>query len=76
MMKRNKWEAEIELRKKHGWKQEYVAYHLGISKGCFQQYELGMTYPRLDTIRRLCEIYHVKADTLVFGKENKNAERN
>ena len=54
-----------DLRLQYGYTQEYVAKTLGITYQSYQSYELGLSLPRLDNIRKLAIMYDVTTDYLL-----------
>ena len=58
-----------QLRLSRGLTQEQVADLLGVTRQAVSGYESGRTRPDIDTLQRLCEIYHVDLGGLVYGQE-------
>ncbi len=58
-----------ELREEVGAKQSEVAKALGVTSGCYANYELDFREPSLDMIVKLCDFYKVSADYLL-GRED------
>ena len=58
-----------ELRKAAGMKQSELATLLSIGQTAVSNYEQGLRDPAVDTIQRLCEIFHVTADYLLGFSE-------
>jgi len=54
-----------ELRTENGMKQQDLADRLKFARTLVSKYELGQIDLNTDTIRRLCEIFHVSADYLL-----------
>lgn len=63
-----------ELRKKAGYSQEQVAELLGLSRQAVSKWESGQGKPEIDNVIKLTEIYHVSADYILLGTENKEVE--
>lgn len=47
------------------WNQKQTAYKLGISPTTYQQYESGVTEPRVTTLLRIAQFYNVSVDELI-----------
>lgn len=62
------------LRKKAGYSQEQVAEMLGLSRQTISKWESGQGKPEIDNVIKLTEIYHVSADYILLGTENKEVE--
>ena len=60
-----------ELRKKAGYSQEQVAEKLGLSRQAISKWESGQGKPEIDNVVKLTEIYHVSADYILLGMENR-----
>ena len=58
-----------ELREKKGYKQTDVADLVPVSPSGYRGWESGTTIPDTRTLAKLCEIFEVSADYLLFGKE-------
>lgn len=54
-----------ELRKKNRYSQEYVAEQLNISRQAISLWENGKSYPDIDNLVLLAELYHVSVDELL-----------
>ncbi|MCI8292158.1 MAG: helix-turn-helix transcriptional regulator [Hespellia sp.] len=62
-------------RKEYGLTQERLGELLNISRQAYSNYEIGNRTPDLDTLFRLCQIYHLTLDELVNQNlENRIAE--
>jgi|SRR5690606_26782882 len=59
------------LRKGMGLNQEELSLTLGLSKGAVSQYESARNYPNMDTLIKLCEIFHVSLDELILENSPK-----
>jgi len=60
-MKRTHW---VQIRKAKGWSQYDVAKLLGISRGRYSQYELGLRTPPIDVAIRLADLFGVPIQDL------------
>ena len=59
-------------RRAAGMSQEQLGEALGVSRQAVSKWESGQTKPDLDTVSKMCEIFHLSADYLLLGKaENK-----
>ena len=54
-----------EARKHCKLSQEEVAEHLNTARSNISKYETGFMEPSLQTLKELCELYHVSADYLL-----------
>lgn len=55
------------LRTRQGQTQEQLAEALEVSRQSVSKWESGQSYPEMDTILRLCDLYRVDLDTLMRG---------
>jgi len=55
------------LREKNNLKQEGFAEKIGAKRGNVAQWEAGNNYPALDYLTKICEVFNVTADWLLFG---------
>ena len=55
------------LRSRQGQTQEQLAEVLEVSRQSVSKWESAQSYPEMDTILRICELYHVDLDTLMRG---------
>ncbi len=55
------------LRNRAGQTQEQLAEALEVSRQSVSKWESSQSYPEMDTILRICELYHVDLDTLLRG---------
>lgn len=63
----------IELRKKHGWRQEDVAKKLGVTTSFYGMIEQGTRIPRLPLALAMEELFQVPAGELFYElKPNKS----
>lgn len=63
-----------KIRKEKGFTQEDVANHLGISRQAISQWERGISYPDIDNLRLLCQLYQVSINDLALLDEENNPE--
>lgn len=54
-----------ELRKVHGYTQDYVAAALGVVRQTYSHYESGRRKPSPDTLYKLAGLYNVSVDDLM-----------
>lgn len=54
-----------ELRKKAGFSQAALAKILNVHQTAISQWELGKSYPEMDTIKKMAELYNVPIDYIV-----------
>ena len=55
------------LRSRHGQTQESLAEALEVSRQSVSKWESAQSYPEMDTLLRICELYQVDLDTLMRG---------
>lgn len=55
------------LRTRQGQTQEQLAEALEVSRQSVSKWESGASYPEMDTILRICDLYGVNLDTLMRG---------
>lgn len=55
------------LRTKHGQTQEQLAEQLSVSRQSVSKWESGTSFPEMDTILKLCDMYQISLDTLLRG---------
>lgn len=53
------------LRVHYGYKQDYVAYHLGITRGAYSHYENDRRTPDPGILLALSDLYQIPVDTLL-----------
>ena len=63
-----------ELRQECGMKQSELANLLAVAQTAISKYELGTLDLGTDTVRRLCEIFHVTADYLLGLSSQRTAQ--
>lgn len=56
------------LREENNLTQEDIANEIGISRQSVSKWENGVNEPDLETIEKLCVIFHCSVDDLVIGK--------
>ena len=56
-----------QLRKKNGWSQEELAEKLYVSRQTVSRWETDSTFPDVEAVIKLCEIFGCNMDTLVRG---------
>lgn len=54
-----------QARIERGLSQQKVADSLGLTRGCYSNYELGTREPPIDTLRKMCELFEISADYLI-----------
>ena len=55
------------LRARQGLTQEQLAERLDVSRQSVSKWESGMTYPEMETLLRLCDLFGTDLDTLLRG---------
>ena len=55
------------LRTRQGQTQEQLAEALEVTRQSVSKWESAQSYPEMDTLLRICELYHVDLDTLMRG---------
>ncbi len=58
-----------ELRKRRNLRQLDIAEMLGVSRTTYTQYEIGLTEPDIDTIKKLAQFFGVSTDVLLGNQE-------
>lgn len=64
-------EKLIEERKKHEDTQDSLAFKLNVSRSLVAKWEQGRSFPSLDDINKICEIYSIEFDYLLSKNELK-----
>lgn len=59
----------IELRKEHGYTQQFVADYLKIDRSNYSKYELGKLEPNIDMLVAFSTLYGVSIDYIVGIKD-------
>ena len=62
-------EKIITLRKKQGWSQEELGFHLDVSRQTVSQWEKDLFIPDIDKIIKMSEIFGVTTDYLLRDSE-------
>ena len=55
------------IRAREGITQEQLAEQLSVSRQSVSKWESGLSFPEMDTLLRICELYNVNLDTLLRG---------
>lgn len=55
------------LRGRNQLTQEQLAEQLGVSRQSVSKWESGLSFPEMDTILKLCDLFHISLDTLLRG---------
>lgn len=55
------------LRAREGLTQEHLAERLGVSRQSVSKWESNASFPEMDTLLNLCDMFHVDMDTLLRG---------
>lgn len=63
-------EKLIALRKSKNWSQEALAEKLGTTRQAVSRWEMGITLPDVENLKKICDVFSVSADYLI----NDNAE--
>lgn len=58
-------------RRAAGMSQEQLGEALGVSRQAVSKWESGQTKPDLEAVGKMCELFHLSADYLLLGKEDK-----
>ena len=59
------------LRTRQDMTQEQLAEKLDVSRQSVSKWESGASYPEMETILKLCDIFHIDMDTLLRGSAEK-----
>ena len=59
-----------ELRKAHGYTQDFVASRLEIARQTYSHYETGRRVPPYDVMQRLAALYEISLDELSFNRND------
>lgn len=54
-----------EARVQRKWTQDYVAFQLQVSRSTISSWEVGRTYPDLESLVRLSDLFEISLDTLL-----------
>ena len=55
------------LRTQNSMTQEQLAEQLNVSRQSVSKWESGSSFPEMETLLRICDLYHVNLDTLLRG---------
>lgn len=55
------------LRARQGMTQEQLAERLDVSRQSVSKWESGASYPEMETILKICDLFHIDLDTLLRG---------
>jgi transcriptional regulator with XRE-family HTH domain len=58
-----------DARQKHQLSQEQIAEMLGVSRQTISNWETSKSYPDIERVMRLAEIYHLSLDELLRGDQ-------
>ena len=58
-----------DARQKHQLSQEQIAEMLGVSRQTISNWETSRSYPDIERVMRLAEIYHLSLDELLRGDQ-------
>ena len=62
-------EQILKKRKEAGLSQEALAEQLGVSRQAVSKWEVGEANPDIAYVMRMCEIFGISSDVLLFGEE-------
>ena len=62
------------LRARQGLTQEQLAEYLDVSRQSVSKWESGLSFPEMDTILKLCDLFSVSMDTLLRGNASAQAQ--
>ena len=60
------------IRAQAGVTQEQLAEQLNVSRQSVSKWESGASFPEMDTLLRICDLYNVNLDTLLRGSVEKS----
>ena len=60
------------IRAQAGITQEQLAEQLDVSRQSVSKWESGTSFPEMDTLLRICDLYNVNLDTLLRGRMEKS----
>ena len=58
-------ENVVKLRKQYGWSQEVLAEKLEVSRQTIYKWESGQSYPEMDRLLVMCELFRCSIDELI-----------
>lgn len=64
----------VELRKKNNFTQAGLANILGVSQQIVSKWEIGASYPSVEILIKLSQIFNCTIDELVKGGDNSNEQ--
>ena len=64
-------EQILKKRKEAGLSQEALAEQLGVSRQAVSKWEVGDANPDIAYVMRMCEIFGISSDVLLFGEERR-----
>ena len=65
-------EKLVELRKSHNETQEALAYRLHVSRSLVAKWEQGRSFPSINELNKICEIYKIEFEQLLSKNELKD----
>lgn len=65
----------LQERKLKGVSQEDLAFKIGVSRQTISKWEAGQSFPDIEKIEAMCEVFDVSADYLIRGIDEKRAIR-
>ena len=65
-------EKLVELRKLHNETQEALAYRLHVSRSLVAKWEQGRSFPSINELNKICEIYEIEFEQLLSKNELKD----
>lgn len=54
------------IRKSLGYTQKYIAQKLDVVESCYANWEQGRTEPNIENLRKLCVIFGVEINELIY----------
>lgn len=68
------WNQKLkELRERNGWSQKELAKKLDVKQSTIAAYEAGRNEPKIDTLLRITDLFHVSLDYL-FGRQDASGD--
>ncbi len=64
----------LECRKRARLTQEELAEKLGVTRQAVSRWEQDVTFPETESVLKMCKLFHVSADALLFGAEGGPAD--
>lgn len=59
-----------EEREKRNWTQDYLAETLNVSRQAISKWEVGKTYPDIDRLIQISNLFDVTLDSLIKGDDS------